>query len=329
LKKKVTLCIILVNYLNDQDTVNCVRSVMESDLEELPFIVVVDNGSKADSLNDLLLFYPERKVIKMAENAGFAKGNNAGLNWSAENLIFKYLFILNNDTILHHDTIRILIERAAEKKDFTIFSPRIITAGTTSSIWYAGGILNLSRMTPVISHSGQDGKNTALSDSITEFVSGCAIFIDFDRYGSSDELFDPFFFMYDEDVDFSLRMNNLGKKMLFVSNTVVIHKCQGSQVQDGIAVRNQLSPKSSQLIFYLNHTIKHRYYMIGKYFRGFKKASIFLSVTTYWKLKCIQYLLSGRFDAAGITVREIIYAFMPGKHLTFLQNRQSIMRSHL
>jgi GT2 family glycosyltransferase len=322
-KKKVTLCIILVNYFNDQDTVNCVRSIMASDLDELPFIVVVDNGSTEDNLADLLVFYPEIKVIAMAENAGFAKGNNTGLKWAYDNLIFKYLFILNNDTLLLPDTIRILTARAVKEKDIAIFSPLIITAGTIPSIWYAGAILNLSRMTPVILYSGQQEKAVSLKDGTTEFVSGCAVFIDFERYGSSCELFDPFFFMYDEDVDFSLRMNNLGMKMYFVSEAIVIHKCQGSQVQDGNIVSNQLSPKSKQLIYYLKYTIKHRYYIAGKYFGGFKKASIFLTLTIYWKLKCIQYILNGRFDAAGITVREILTAYLPGRHYTYSKNRES------
>ena len=41
-----SLAIVLVNYNNNDDTIDCVRSIQESEEIELPFIIIVDNDSK-------------------------------------------------------------------------------------------------------------------------------------------------------------------------------------------------------------------------------------------------------------------------------------------
>ena len=153
--KRYKVCIVLLNYFNNEVTLDCVRSVLGSDLEELPFIVVVDNSNKSSALEEDLNFYPDIKYLFPGKNLGFARGVNHGIGWAGENLGFEYLFILNNDTILANDTIGKLITAAKKNPSVTIFTPCVITEEPEPRIWNAGGRMNYFRMTPLINNIGK------------------------------------------------------------------------------------------------------------------------------------------------------------------------------
>ena len=61
---------------------------------------MVDNASKEDEASVIEQQYPQVKVIRSKENLGFAGGNNLGIKAAHG----KYLFFLNNDTLLKHHT---------------------------------------------------------------------------------------------------------------------------------------------------------------------------------------------------------------------------------
>src|SRR5438067_422205 len=92
--------VILVNYNSVDDTVECVKSIIET-TKNKPFIIVLDNASKdQESLKSKLLFYSHLHLILSDKNVGFGGANNAAINWIFENIQCDYMFILNNDTIL-------------------------------------------------------------------------------------------------------------------------------------------------------------------------------------------------------------------------------------
>jgi GT2 family glycosyltransferase len=317
-KKRIhkTICIILVNYNNNKDTIDCVHSIMESDYPELPFIVVVDNSEQISGLKESLSFYKNIIILFSGANLGFAGGNNSGIRWAFGNLTFDYLFILNNDTLVKKETLSKLVSYATDNHSVHLFTPCIITTDHPARIWYAGGTFNFSKMTPAVYHIGDLYNDVKLSDSPTEFASGCALFVSAPFIDRHNNFFDPSFFMYDEDVEFSLRMKNFSIPIHFVCRSIVIHKCQGSQSPDTDKTINQLSPNSENLIFYLKHTIKNRYYITGKHFTGIVKLRINIKLTFYWFAKCVQYLLYLRLKAALIVALEIlksIFGSQPGK----------------
>ena len=72
-------------------------------------VIVVDNASALDEATIIEERYPQVKIIRSKKNLGFAGGNNLGIK-AAQG---KYLFFLNNDTLLKLQTsaIRHLISR--------------------------------------------------------------------------------------------------------------------------------------------------------------------------------------------------------------------------
>lgn len=50
-------------------------------------------------------------IIKNKKNIGFSAGNNAGIRYALKDETCKYLWILNNDTIVRKDTLQALIKK--------------------------------------------------------------------------------------------------------------------------------------------------------------------------------------------------------------------------
>lgn len=95
------VAIVVLNYLNYKDTIECVDSVLNYDYK-IEGIVVVDNGSENNSFEELKAKYKYVDtvfVIKSKKNQGFAKGNNLGIDFARKNLKAEFVLVVNNDTI--------------------------------------------------------------------------------------------------------------------------------------------------------------------------------------------------------------------------------------
>ncbi len=299
------IVVVLVNFNNNQDTVECVRSISSSRNIENPFVVIVDNGSLKMDIKEQVEFYDLVHVIYSQKNLGFGKANNLGIEWALKNLNAKYFFILNNDTILREDTIQTLIEKFPQDSSYVMVSPKILTYESNSKIWYAGGFFEYKKMSVTIPHFGEPDK--PVSSQSVEFASGCAMFFRAD-YFKNNSGFDPQIFMYDEDVELCLRISRNNQRIFFVGDALLYHKCQGSQNEETPEKKelNQLHPNSPGVKFYLRNTISNRYYIVNKYFRGWNNLKIKIWLTWYWLMKAIQYLLYGKIQLVTLTLSKII-----------------------
>lgn len=88
----------------------------------------MDNASTDDSVPMLRRDFPDVRVIELAENTGFAAGNNAGLRASRGG----YVLFLNPDTIAQPLSIAALGDYMDNHPDVGIAGPRLLNAdGTT------------------------------------------------------------------------------------------------------------------------------------------------------------------------------------------------------
>lgn len=93
--------IVVLNYLNYKDTIECVDSILKM---RYPIcgIVVVDNGSNNKSSEILKKFYSSKKriwIIASKKNRGYARGNNLGINFARRKLKADFVLVVNNDTV--------------------------------------------------------------------------------------------------------------------------------------------------------------------------------------------------------------------------------------
>src|SRR6185436_7017921 len=93
--------VILINYNTFALTGDCIRSVINHTKGVEYEIIVVDNASTETDPGRFLIDFPSIKLVKSAVNAGFARGNNLGI----EKATGDHILLLNNDTILQDDSI--------------------------------------------------------------------------------------------------------------------------------------------------------------------------------------------------------------------------------
>ena len=95
-----TLGIVILNYLNYKDTLECVKSLLGQSYKAF-YIVIVDNHSANESyqvLRNKFSGVENISVVQTSANLGFAKGNNQGIKILKEMGIRKVL-VSNNDVI--------------------------------------------------------------------------------------------------------------------------------------------------------------------------------------------------------------------------------------
>lgn len=123
------IAIVLVNYLNYKDTIECVESI-NNDIYHNKIIIIVDNGSKNESWEKLYNLYNNKKdihLIKSNENLGFARGNNLGINYAREKLNCQFVLLANNDTIFE-DPMLITKLMNSYEPNIAAIGPMIISA---------------------------------------------------------------------------------------------------------------------------------------------------------------------------------------------------------
>lgn len=232
--------IIIVNYNGISDTLALIESLYLYNTYKSE-IIVVDNGSKVDETYQINKIYPDVITIRSDKNLGFAGGNNLGIKHSKGDAIF----FINNDTIVCMDGINLLIENLFSDPQIGGISPKIKFHFPPNNIQFAG-YTELSQYTlrnKLIGFNCPDNeKYNALSE--TFYLHGAAMLIKrsvIDAIGGIPE----YYFLYYEEIDWSLRMRNSGYKLIYNPNYTIFHKESQSTGQDSplrtyYLVRNRL-----------------------------------------------------------------------------------------
>ncbi len=206
--------VIVLNYHGKAVLLPCLRSVVKT-LGPEDRLLVVDNGQERALMEGVRAEFPQVMIEVPEENGGFARGMNVGLRLAlAEG--FEAVWILNNDVIVKEDSLSQLKEAAERTTGPRALSPLI--RGANQAIWFAGGWINWWQMR--VEHYQAEPK--ILSPFQTNFLTGCALFIPritLERIGLLDERY----FLYYEDVDYSLRILEQGGKLWVVPGAEILH----------------------------------------------------------------------------------------------------------
>lgn len=218
------VCIILVNYNGYEDTVDCVKSIVDCKYDNYK-IVIVDNGSKDTSQlkNDTFL-NEHADIIYSKINTGFSEGNNIGMK-EAQKYNPEYILLLNNDTVVKQDFLNKMVNVAEANESIGIVTSVINYYYDKEMTWYNVGNYNkLIGYTSMLGNVDNKFKEKYLEVS---FSTGCLMLIRneiFQKYGGlSNE-----YFLYSEDTDFCLKVMDKGYKIVSVPEVLIYHKVNGS-----------------------------------------------------------------------------------------------------
>jgi len=255
--KEIKVGIVIVNYNGKADTLACLHSLQKLEIRNLKFeIIIVDNASIDDSVVAIKKQFPWVKVIENQENLGFVGGNNVGIKRVLQNGA-DYVLVLNNDTLVSKNLLQELLRISGRDPKIGIIVPKIYFASgyefhkeRYSSkdlgriIWYAGGKIDWRNMFGV--HLGVDEVDRGQFEEEKEitFATGCCLLIKREVL-TKIALFDEKFFLYGEDVDFSIRVVRAGFKIFYAPKAHLWHKnagssSAGSSLHDYYITRNRL-----------------------------------------------------------------------------------------
>jgi len=217
---KLSIAVILVNWKKYNLTSKCIDSLNKSNYKNFK-IILVDNEYSEKSLIDLRNKHKELIVFKEKNNLGFAGGNNIGIRYALEN-DYDYIMLLNNDTEVKENFILPLVERIEKDHFLGAVQPLILNFSNKSIIWNAGGKLNKFLGLTSTRLNNNKLNSSIVFDDYTDWISGCCILIKSEIL-TKVGLLDEKFFNYYEDVDWSLRMKNLGYDLGFVKESIIYH----------------------------------------------------------------------------------------------------------
>ena len=211
---------IIINWNLKKSTDQCIQSLNESTYPN--DILVVDNGSIDGSKEHLQEHHPGIDIIPHTMNHGFARACNAAIRKILTDTENEFIFLLNNDAIMHPTALSRMIEAAKEYPDAGIFGPKIYLRDPPEMIWYAGARQRkgLLAATDTGRYEYDHGQFDILKH--VDYVFGAAMLI---RRAvlESIGLFDESYFLYLEDLDFCLRAKAAGFSLLYVPQARVWH----------------------------------------------------------------------------------------------------------
>ncbi len=208
--------IIIVNW-NGKDLLSaCLASFKKVDYPRME-IIVVDNGSTDGSVEMSRRF--RVKLIKNKENLGFVGGNNQGFAEARG----KYVLLINNDTEVEPDFLKILVGVMESRPKVAAVQPKIILKSlgklqSGSSFFTSNGFLH---------HYGflKDPDDPVFNKEMKIFsANGACVLIRKEIVDKTGGLFDPDFFAYFEESDFCWRMILAGYDILYYPQAVIYHK---------------------------------------------------------------------------------------------------------
>ncbi len=220
------IAVIILNWNNAPDTLECLESVYKS--KSVSFSVyVVDNGSTDDSLNTIRSAFPQAQYIKNKANLGFAEGNNRAIEIALKEKA-NYIFLLNNDAIIHEKTLSILRETAEKNPQAAVLGPKVYFYDKPSTIWYGGGDWDPARASVYHHDWGvEEHEATKTETESTGYICGCTFFARAEILKKIG-LMDPRFFLNWEEIDWCWRMKKVGYCCLYVPEAKAWHKISRS-----------------------------------------------------------------------------------------------------
>jgi hypothetical protein len=241
--------IILLNWNNWQDTLQCLELINKLDARLFVCqVIVVDNGSTDDSKIHLASQEGIR-IIENQANLGFAAGNNPGIVALLE-AGCDFILLINNDTRFSPSLLADLLAVFDQDSTCGIACPKIIDMEADPTIHYAGGYCKWPRL--IGGMIGMGEKDLGQYDEAREvdFGVGTCMLIRREVFTKAG-LLDEDFFFYHEDVDYSLRAKRAGFSTWYQPQAVVYHRKAGSTAND-IPLRVFLEAEA-RVIFFRKH----------------------------------------------------------------------------
>lgn len=210
---------------------DCIASLYKARWNNVSFeIIYVDNGSHDGSVEMVRSQFPDVRTIANERNLGYCPAANQGAGIASS----RYLFFLNDDTIVEPDAVRILVEFMEARPHGGVVGARLLNADLTDQ-WSGrrfpsalNGIFGrrsrLSRLLPNIKvlsdylYRDLVGKGKPFE---ADWVSAAALLVDKDTFAAVRGFAEDYYYWHE--AVFCDRVRRLGKPIFLVPGSRIIH----------------------------------------------------------------------------------------------------------
>ena len=192
-------------------------------------------------------------IIKIGANLGFAGANNVGLRYALAKKDCRYVWLLNNDTVIASDTLTTLVHRMKKRPEAGICGATLLHYNKPDTVQTLGGArYNRWFATTRLIGNHQNKTvpiDTAAVESKISYVDGSSMFISMEfllKVG----LLNEDYFLYFEEIDWAVRAQNIIGHT-YSQSSIVYHKggastgsCYSSHTRTALAdyyiIRNRI-----------------------------------------------------------------------------------------
>jgi GT2 family glycosyltransferase len=188
----------------------------------MPAVVVVDNASTDATIERIEASGLPVTLLQTGANLGYAGGNNVGIAHALRGGA-EFVFVLNDDTEVDPDMLSGLVRALIEDPEAAAAAPTIVHETPPNLIWWAGGTFRVARGLALHEGYGEPADTRSSPPRRVDSLSGCGILF---RRSALEGLgdFRADYFMYGEDVEWSLRARRAGWRLLHVPQARMVHK---------------------------------------------------------------------------------------------------------
>jgi len=248
----VSFC--LLNYNSYLDTIECIDSLLKQTCNKF-YVVIVDNCSTNDSVQQITNYLDVKEenyktvkynsigfeskndvnynnfrfiIITNTSNNGFSAGNNLAILFLKKHLECSHFILLNTDTVVVPDF-------------FQLLNQEYIFAQNQNNQPIAMGVAEKSYFSKEITHFGYQflhlPSGLVFSKCIfpsVKFICGACLMTDINA-----PLLNENYFLYYEDVDYTISLHKKNYKLIKTDKTYYFHKISSSMTNKQTMVKNQ------------------------------------------------------------------------------------------
>lgn len=217
----VRLWVVIPSFNRADDLVACLDSLNRAGVSDAR-IQVVDNHSQDNTAEQLNKHHPDVPVRFLDENLGATGASNIGFDL----VLAKgatHVLRLDSDTIVDPGFLPPLLRVIQQAPDIGVAAPKIYFFDPPEKIWYAGADAHPFHFGAINSQRNQEDSPFNSQIRQVDYAWGAAMLIKAEVLQKTGG-FDRDFFIYYEEIDFCLRLQSMGYRILFSPESAVWHK---------------------------------------------------------------------------------------------------------
>nr|WP_321223264.1 glycosyltransferase family 2 protein [uncultured Psychroserpens sp.] len=252
------ISIIIINFNSSNYTINCIESIYKYTKDVNYEIIVVDNKSSDEDIENLSAFLEGKPILclKSKVNLGFGGGNHYGYQFAKGN----HFAFINNDAELTENSLLKLLTYSHKNKNAGVIGLHQVNKDNDRFKYSYRQFIDLryhlfNQKKPHKYYSKKTNSDLT-SPFEVDIVSGAFMFFKKEAYEVAGG-FDPNIFLFYEEMDICLRLKNEGYQTIFYPESTFIHYM--GQSSSNVKIKNEFT---ISYLYVIQKNYSYIYYFI-------------------------------------------------------------------